>query len=344
MKSFELPIERWKSIETELRSSLDEIETHRSRFPEVEKKLIDSVERLGALGLGAPLGSIRASNEAEHAIVPQGETLAFEKRHAHTASPAEYGAMRCRIENEHKNMTLSSDLLREMHKYAVGSHNPGAGKWKTRRNFFPVFDAEGTWVAARITTHLEEIPKCIDQLHVSLHAAIAADVVNPILWIAAYALDIFASHPFQDGNGRVSRLAMLLLLYQSGYFFARHISLEELVSRRRSGYTETIIRSYDQWSSGRHDPTPWCKFMVDLVLDAYKEFSERTEALSTLADQTAAISDAITGLPGTFRTADISMHLPDVPDTITTIALHRMAERGTLRLSLNGKDIQWVKA
>ena len=148
--------------------------------------------------LGAPFGSVRAPNDTENTVVPQAETLAFEKRHAQTASAAEYGAMRERIETNYDNMTLSCDLLREMHKYAVGAHNPGAGNWKTRRNYFPVFDAEGTWVSARITTDIEDVPDC--------------------------------------------------------------------------------------WSAAQHDPTPWCRYMVDLVLDAYREITARTNALSTLAN------------------------------------------------------------
>lgn len=343
MRSFELPIDRWKSIENNLRTPLDEIEAHRSRLLEVETRLSDLVERLHAFGLGAPFGRVRTSNEAEYTVVPLAETLAFDKRHATTASAAEYSAMRGRIENNYDTMTLSCDLLREMHKFAVGAKNPGAGEWKTRRNFFPIFDAEGTWVAARITTPIEDVPATMERLHDYLHAAISANVVNPLLWIAAYALDIFAMHPFQDGNGRVTRLAMLLLLYQSGHFFARHIGIEGMISRRRSAYTATVIRSYDQWSAARHDPTPWCRFLVDLVLDAYREFSARTAALSTLADQTTALSDAIAKMPTSFRSDDLSKHLPGVPETITTVVLHRMKECGTIRLSLSGNEVQWLK-
>jgi hypothetical protein len=143
-------------------------------------------------------------------------------------------------------------------------------------------------------------------------------------------------HPFQDGNGRVTRLAMLLLLYQSGHFFARHIGIEGMISRRRSAYTATVIRSYDQWSAARHDPTPWCGFLMDLVLDAYREFSGRTDALSALADQTTALFGAIAKMPRSFGTGDLSKHLPGVPDTITTIVLHKMKECGTIRSSLIG--------
>lgn len=343
MRSFELSIDTWKSIENELRTQLHEIDSLRSRFPVVEAKLRTAAKRLHQFGFCTTDGACRASDETEDPVIPQTESLAFDKRHGHAASASEYSAMTQRIERDYESMTLSCELLKEMHRHAVGANTEGAGEWKARRNLFPMFDSEGTWMAARITTPIEELPAYMNQLHDSLNAAISSDEVNPLLWIAAYALDIFAIHPFQDGNGRTTRLAMLLLLYQSGFFFAKYISLEGLVGCRRSAYTDTIIRSYDKWSAASHDPTPWCRFVVDLVLDAYKEFSERTDALSTLADQTAAITDAIAEMPGSFQTANLKLRLPEVPNTIATIVLHRMKERGNIRLSLSGKDVQWVK-
>jgi hypothetical protein len=343
MRSFELPIDRWRSIERELRVTLDEIEARRSRFPEAVMKLENTIERFHKLDLGAPFDLLPLAKGAKYAPVPQAETLAFERRHETGSSAADYGTMRRRIEENYTTMRLSCDLLREMHRYAVGTDTEGAGEWKARRNFFPIFDAEGRWVAARITIPLEEIPTYMEQLHDSLHAAIAENAVDPLLWIAAYALDIFAIHPFQDGNGRITRLAMLLLLYQSGHSFAKYIGIEGIISRRRSAYTESIIRSYDRWSAARHDPTPWCRFMAELVLDAYREFLSRNEALSVLADQTAAISDAMAKMPKSFPTADLKKLLPGVPDTIAVIVLNRMKERGKLNASLDRNKVQWLK-
>jgi len=93
--------------------------------------------------------------------------------------------------------------------------------------------------------------------------------------LAAFNLDFLCVHPFRDGNGRVSRLLMLLQAYHGNLEVGRYISLERLVEENKERYYETLEQSSERWHAGTHDPWPYIQFVLYLFKLAYKEFEER---------------------------------------------------------------------
>jgi Fic family protein len=100
-------------------------------------------------------------------------------------------------------------------------------------------------------------------------------VIHPAIAMAAMNLDFLCIHPFRDGNGRASRLLLLLQCYQLGYEVGRYISLERTIEENKERYYETLEESSQGWHEGKHDPWPYANYLLYILKLAYREFEER---------------------------------------------------------------------
>ena len=344
MRSFEIPTERWLETESKLRGRLEEIERLKRAFPDVRKCLDEAVERLRRLDIGLFPASIDTGREARYSPVPQAEALAFARSHGGESSEAGYRKMVLRIIEEHDTMRLSCDLLKEMHRCVCGAGDSHAGQWKTKNNYVPIYRGYDMWFASRLTTLVRFVPHYMESLDERFDRMWKSGSVHPLLLIAAYSLDLLYIHPFSDGNGRVVRLAILLLLHQCGHSIGGLGSLESAVARRRTGYNEALLASMQGWEEARHDLSHWGAFLLRLVRDVYDEISRRTDELAAVANQGSALSEAINEMPTSFRSEDLRSRLPGVPEYITRIVLNRMREAGKLEATVLGPEVEWRKA
>jgi len=99
--------------------------------------------------------------------------------------------------------------------------------------------------------------------------------VHPLIAVAALNLDFLCIHPLRDGNGRLSRLLLLLMCYQLGFEVGRYISLERLIEENKERYYETLEESSQNWHDGKHDPWPFVNYLLFILKNAYREFEER---------------------------------------------------------------------
>ena len=105
--------------------------------------------------------------------------------------------------------------------------------------------------------------------------------IHPTVAMAAMNLDFLCIHPFRDGNGRVSRLLLLLQCYHLGYEVGRYISLERLIEENKERYYETLEQSSQGWHEGKHDPWPYINYILYILKTAYREFEERVTETSS---------------------------------------------------------------
>src|SRR5882724_3820151 len=139
--------------------------------------------------------------------------------------------------------------------------------------------------------------------------------------MAALNLDFLCIHPFRDGNGRVSRLLLLMMCYQLGFEVGRYISLERLIEQNKDRYYETLKLSSQGWHDGRHDPWPYINYILYTLIDASRIFEERVgQTASPKGAKTEMVLQAIKGQFGEFRLVDIERTCPGVGrDLIRTI-------------------------
>ena len=137
--------------------------------------------------------------------------------------------------------------------------------------------------------------------------------VPPLLIVATFVFDLLCIHPFRDGNGRVSRLLLLLQCYHLDYEVGRYVSLERLIEQNKERYYETLEQSSQGWHEGRHDPWPYINFILFILKTAYREFVERVgDIQAPRGSKTEMVLSALQRLPQEFTVAQLEQACPGV--------------------------------
>jgi hypothetical protein len=168
--------------------------------------------------------------------------------------------------------------------------------------------------------------------------------VSPLIVMAAFNLDFLCIHPFRDGNGRVSRLLMLLTAYHLGIEAGRYISLERLIEAHKERYYETLQQSSQGWHDGKHDPWPYIGYLLFIIKKAYDEFAERAGDMSaTKGEKTAAILKAIEQFSGPFSVGDVQNACPGVSVDMVRYILKGLKGDGRAECLGMGRSARWNK-
>jgi Fic family protein len=187
-----------------------------------------------------------------------------------------------------------------------------------------------------------ETPTAMRELAGQWEDVAKARVVHPLVALAACNLDFLCIHPFRDGNGRVSRLLMLLQLYHLGYEVGRYISLERLIEETKDRYYETLEQSSQGWHDGKHDPWPYVGYVLYTLKTAYNEFEQRVGQIkSPRGEKTAVITDAVARQNGSFSVADIQRACPGVSIDLIRLVLKDL--RPKIECLGRGRNARWQK-
>ncbi|MGH8338198.1 MAG: Fic family protein, partial [Gammaproteobacteria bacterium] len=166
--------------------------------------------------------------------------------------------------------------------------------------------------------------------------------VPPVVSLAAFNLDFLCIHPFRDGNGRVSRLVLLLQAYGAGMEVGRYISLERLIEQHKDRYYETLERCSFGWHDGKHDPWPFINYILSLLKEAYQEFEER---VGQMAEPNGAKAELVRSVVrkrrAEFRLSDIERACPGVGREWIRSVLADMRKEGELKCTGRGVAARW---
>jgi Fic family protein len=168
--------------------------------------------------------------------------------------------------------------------------------------------------------------------------------VHPLIALAAFNLDFLCIHPFRDGNGRLSRLLLLLHCYHLGFEVGRYISIERLIEENKERYYETLEQSSQGWHEGKHDPWPYVNYLLYLLKSAYKEFEERVgKTISPKGAKTELITAAIGRFPSAFRVSDIQRQCPGVSVDLVRQVLKNLQSSGRVKCLGRGQSAEWQR-
>jgi hypothetical protein len=166
--------------------------------------------------------------------------------------------------------------------------------------------------------------------------------VHSLVAVAASNLDFLCIHPFRDGNGRVSRLLLLLQLYKLGYQVGRYISLERLIEEHKERYYETLEQSSRGWHASSHDPWPYVNFVLFVLRRAYRDFEERLgQVAEPRGAKTEAVETAIAKLREPFSVADLQRACPAVSIDLIRRTLKRLRAGGRVECLGRGQQARW---
>lgn len=152
---------------------------------------------------------------------------------------------------------------------------------------------------------------------------------DPLILIPMFILDFLCIHPFNDGNGRMSRLLSLLLLYRAGYIVGMYISIEKLIEQSKETYYETLQESSLKWCEEENDYEPFVRYMLGVLVAAYREFSSRVQLLATSGiSKPERVREIIRGNLGKITKTEIMEQCPDISKITIERAISEMVKNG----------------
>lgn len=232
-------------------------------------------------------------------------------------------------------------LHRDLYRYTSTSHG---GRWKNSDNAIVESDEHGGYNVRFSPLPAVATPEAMDELCKAFDDAIRANRYDPLLLACMFTFDFICIHPFNDGNGRMSRLLTLLLLYRSGYLVGKYISLEKAIERSKKTYYEALRTSSDGWHDDTNSYAPFVRYLLGIVLGAYRDFSDRVENLSVGRKSKAErVADVFERRVGKVTKADILAECPDISMTTVERTLKELLENGHIEKIGKGRATGYVK-
>lgn len=231
-------------------------------------------------------------------------------------------------------------LHRDLYKYSgmeIGGH------FKNTDNVIEEELDDGTKRVRFRPATAFETPDMIENLCNQFLREVDRGEVDPLLLIPMFVLDFLCIHPFNDGNGRMSRLLTLLLLYRSGYIVGKYISIEMLIEKTKDTYYDALQASSAGWHDGTNDYMPFVSYTLGIIKSAYKTFSERVEHLTTKGiSKPERVRQFIENKLGKVTKKDIMDACPDISATTIEKALGELVKDGTIIKIGNGRGTEYV--
>lgn len=195
------------------------------------------------------------------------------------------------IHDQHTKLSISEKTILQLHRLSRANIGD-AGQYKKKDSDIIEKLPDGRVRVRFKTVSARKTPAAMRALINAWEDSIDEREIHPAIAMAAMNLDFLCIHPFRDGNGRVSRLLLLLQCYHLGYEIGRYISLERAIEENKDRYYETLEQSSQGWHDGKHDPWPYINYVLYILKTAYREFEKRVGSSTTAAENAAAVTPA----------------------------------------------------
>jgi len=307
-----------------------------------------SPQRLKVLREHALIESAVSSNRIEGVTVDQARigTIVFGKPSLRDRDEEEVRGYRDALKWIHEKnaaIPISEETILQLHRMARGQIGD-AGRYKEKDGDIIERFADG-----RERVRFKPVPAARTPESMKETLALWADClkqhwVHPLIALAGFNLDFLCVHPFRDGNGRVSRLLLLLGCYHLGYEVGRYISLERLIEDNKERYYETLQAGSQRWHDGKHDPWPYVNFLLYILKTAYAEFESRFgQVAEPKGAKTETVVSAIGRAADPFQVAGIQATCPAVGVDLIRKVLKTLKNQGKVKCLSRGRNAAWQK-
>jgi Fic family protein len=303
-------------------------------------------EQLNTLHTHASVESIESSNRIEGVVAAPGRVADLvagttQPRDRSEQEIAGYRDALRLVPESHADMRFTENVILQLHQKLYRYQPASGGRWKSTENEIIERDAHGGVIRVRFTpTSAISTPQAMADLVANYRRGVEGSLAAPLVLLPLAVLDFHCIHPFTDGNGRVSRLLSLLLLYQFDYQVGRYISIERIIEESRGTYYEALERSSRGWHEHAHDVHPWLEYFWGVLIRAYDEFEDRVATLR--GSKTDQIRAAVARRAGAFGIADIEHDAPGVSRHMVRHVLRQMREEGRVRVEGTGRGARWL--
>ena len=232
-------------------------------------------------------------------------------------------------------------LHRDLYKYTEKSIG---GHFKVSQNVIAATNEMGKEYVLFTPLAPYETPAAVDAICENYNRMIGNQEMDSILLIPIFIHDFLCIHPFSDGNGRMSRLLTALLLYRSGYVVGKYVSIESKIAKNKDLYYMALEKCQEGWHDNKENVTPFIKYMLRIILAAYRDFEERIELVSEKLPAKEIVRRAVYSKIGKLSKSDIAELCPSIGTKSVELALKQLVEEGILLKKGSGRATFYVRS
>ena len=297
----------------------------------------------------AKVQSTEASNEIEGIVTTNTrlKQLVEEKTTPKNRNEQEIAGYRDVLGIIHESfdaIAISRNYILQLHKIMYRHfNNPMAGKTKNVQNYISAKYPEGHTKILFTPLTPYETPEALDRICEEYNKVIGNFELEPLIAIPIFIHDFLCIHPFNDGNGRMSRLLTTLLLYHNGFYVGKYISLEAKIAKNKDLYYDALRRSQYGWHEGKEDFLPFVKYILSIILAAYKDFTERFLIVEEKLPAIEMVRKAVHNKIGHFTKQDIHELCPSLSLSSIEGALRKLVSAGELKREGIGKSTCYLR-
>lgn len=248
------------------------------------------------------------------------------------------------IHESYRYLPTKSSIVLQLHRdlYRYTGSSIG-GYYKAADNYISENDIDGNERIRFLPVSAWETPEAIELICRAYDEATLNNEVDPLLAMPMFILDFLCIHPFSDGNGRMSRLMTLLLLYRSDYIVGRYISLEKLINETKNDYYDALQESSNGWHEEDNDYEPFVKYILGIIIAAYRDFESRVSLVSIKSlSKPERVEEILKNTLGKITKSEISEQCPDVSPTTLQRALKQLQDEGKITKIGDGRYTSYV--
>jgi Fic family protein len=232
-------------------------------------------------------------------------------------------------------------LHRDLYKYSEKSIG---GVFKNNQNYISATDTMGHEYVLFTPLAPNEVPEAIEAICDSFNRAMDTEAIDALILIPIFIHDFLCIHPFNDGNGRMSRLLTTLLLYRAGYVVGKYISLESKIAKNKGVYYEVLEECQQGWHDNEDNPTPFIKYILQIILAAYRDFEDRVDLVGNKVSAMEMVEKAVYSRIGKFTKNDIIELCPTIGKTSVESSLKKMCHNGDIVKMGSGRATFYVRS
>lgn len=341
MREFNYSLIRNQKWDSELLSLIAAIYKEAGKQELYLKQRPQELEKLVEI---AKIRSTEASNAIEGIVTTSTRIrqLVEEKTTPHNRDEQEIAGYRDALNIIHESfdaIPVTQNYILQLHKIMYSHmNNPMAGRTKNVQNYITATHPDGRNEILFTPLEPYETPKALDRICEEFNKVTGNMELEPLIAIPVFIHDFLCVHPFNDGNGRMSRLLTSLLLYRCGFYVDRYISLEAKIAKNKDLYYSALSESRTGWREGTEDAVPFIKYILGTVLAAYKDFEDRFALVEIKRTALETVRMASLNKIGRFTKQDIRELCPSLSLSAIEGALRKMVEAGELKREGNGKN------
>lgn len=338
---------RWQSLLKPeiiaLLTQLHEFKGEQVMFAQTKPNVLDTLTEI------AKIQSTEASNRIEGIYTSDErlKKLMLDKTTPKSRNEQEIAGYRDVLATIHENyeyIPLKPNMILQLHGdlYKFSGKSIG-GNYKNSDNIIAEEDEKGNKRARFIPVPAWETPIAMDELCAAYSEAVDNDSIEPLLIIPMFILDFLCVHPFNDGNGRMSRLLTLLLLYRAGYTVGKYISIEKLIEQSKQTYYDALQASSAGWHEGKNDYAPFVGYMLGVVVAAYRELRSRlNEVTKENLSKPDRVRELIKNTYGKITKTEIMQKCPDISQITVQRALNDLLKNNQIIKIGGGRYTSYV--